>query len=106
VTHEEFQALKEQLKAELLDEMRSNDEPISTRPWHEVRGRFIARLDRYSARERYQILNAVSAVVRSALKVRSVLGLSASQAVVAERIANALIDVLDEFSERGKAAQP
>ena len=102
MTQEELQSLKAQLKAELLEEMRSSGESRGTRAWHEARSRFVARLGRYSARERYQILNAVSAVVRSALKVKSVLGLSASQAVVAERIANALIDVLDEFSERGE----
>jgi len=94
LTKEQIEALKEELKAELLQELQINPCPRSEKPWNKIRKDLEKRLD-FKNPHQYRIILAVATIIRYALNISSVLMLSDKQVPRAREIANQVIDILN-----------
>jgi hypothetical protein len=104
MTQAELEALKAQIKAELLQEMRNAPGVRIPRPWNKIRDDLLKDLESYDTIEQYQFTSAVSTIVRLALGVRNVLLMSERQAEIAASMAKEILEILKRYSVKAKAA--
>lgn len=102
MTQAELEALKAQIKAELLQEMRNAPGVRLPRPWNKIRDDLLKKLEDYDTMEQYQFTSAVSTIIRLALGVRNVLLMSEEQAKVAASMANEILGILRRYGTNAK----
>ena len=91
----ELAALKEQIKAELMQEMGKAPKVRLPRPWDEVREAFLPRLVKNDPYTQYQLTTAISTIIRYSLNIKNVSMLTYTQVERAKEIANKILDVID-----------
>lgn len=104
----DIDALKKQIKAELLEELGQPPNYRTERPWDEIRHMIMDQTTHINPYNRYQIVSAISILVRHSLGIRRVLDISDEQAPKAKRIASAVLNLLadtsGEASSHGQAS--
>lgn len=91
----ELAALKEQIKAELLQEMSKVPKARLPRPWDEVKESFLPRIAHNDPYVQYQLTTVISTLIRYSLGIKNVSMLCYSQVEQAKEIANRVLDVID-----------
>ncbi|NSW84541.1 MAG: hypothetical protein HPY90_15150 [Syntrophothermus sp.] len=91
----ELAALKEQIKAELMQEMGKAPKVRLPRPWDEVKEAFLPRLVKNDPYTQYQLTTAISTIIRYSLNVKNVSMLTYTQVERAKEIANKVLDVVE-----------
>lgn len=91
----ELAALKEQIKAELMQEMGKAPKVRLSRPWDEVKEAFLPRLVKNDPYTQYQLTTAISTIIRYSLNVKNVSMLTYAQVERAKEIANKILNVID-----------
>ena len=91
----ELAALKEQIKAELMQEMGKAPKVRLPRPWDEVREAFLPRLVKNDPYTQYQLTTAISTIIRYSLNVKNVSMLTYTQVERAKEIANKILDIIN-----------
>lgn len=103
----DLDALKKQIKAELLEELGQSPSYRRERPWDGIRQMIMDQTTHIHPYNRYQIVSAISILVRHSLGIRRVLDISDEQAPKAKQIASAVLKLLagtsEEASPRGQA---
>lgn len=95
VNQSELAALKEQIKAELMQEMGKAPKVRLPRPWDEVKEAFLPRLVKNDPYTQYQLTTAISTIIRYSLNVKNVSMLTYTQVERAKEIANKVLDVVE-----------
>jgi len=95
VNQSELAALKEQIKAELMQEMGKAPKVRLPRPWDEVREAFLPRLVKNDPYTQYQLTTAISTIIRYSLNVKNVSMLTYTQVERAKEIANKILDIIN-----------
>lgn len=93
MTPTELAALKEQIKAELMQEMSRTPKARFPRPWDEVKEAFLPRLAKDNPYTQYQIITAISTIIRYSLGLQNVSMLTYDQVERAKEIANNVLDI-------------
>jgi len=92
----ERDALKAQLKAEILKELFDVSVSRSPRLWDKVRKMIEAELGGYSPKQKHNIINGISAIVRSRLDIRQVANITEANFPIAKDIAVKVLCILKE----------
>lgn len=104
-TPQELEALKNEIKTEILKEIKERGtlRIINNKPWDKVKALVSKRLEKFSVSEQYQVLTSISTIVRYSQGVKSIWDLSEAQIETAIRIANNVIDMI--INERTKESE-
>ncbi len=95
LSREEIQTLKDEIKIELLKEIRRTSQLINPNwPWKEVKAFILNKLEKFPPYDQYQLLTAVSAIIRYSLKLRRVRDMSIDQVEDAKKIALKVLETL------------
>lgn len=97
----ELAALKEQIKAELLQEMSKVPRRQLPKPWDEVKESFLPRIAKNNPYVQYQLTTAISTIIRYSLGIKNVSMLCYSQVEQAKEIASKILDVVDAANGTG-----
>lgn len=104
MTEAELQQLKEELRAEILAELRQQVRFVPNPPprpgvWGSVRAEAEKRLaGKFNTQTQYQIIMAISTVIRAALRVHATKDLTEEHAEAAQKIAKTILDLIDEYT--------
>jgi hypothetical protein len=99
VNQSELAALKEQIKAELMQEMGKAPKVRLSRPWDEVKESFLPRIAKNNPYVQYQLTTAISTIIRYSLGIKNVSMLCYSQVEQAKEIASKILDVVDAAND-------
>lgn len=91
----ELSALKEQIKAELMQEMSKTPKARFPKPWDEVKRAFLPRLAKNDPYTNYQLTTAISIIIRYSLNIKNVSMLTYDQVEKAREIANKVLDIIE-----------
>lgn len=92
----ELEALKEQIKAELLREMQKSSRIRAPRPWDEIKEMILPRLKDYETYDQYQIISAISTIMRHTLGISQVVNLSFEDMPKAQKIVESILDIMEK----------
>lgn len=95
MTPTELAALKEQIKAELMQEISKAPKARFPKPWDEVKEAFLPRLAKVNPYTQYQIITAISTIIRYSLGIQNVSMLTYDQVERAKEIANRVLDIAE-----------
>lgn len=98
MTKEQIEALKADLRTELLQELQSTDRLHRFRdsPWSDIKNGIIGRLQKFEkSYHRYQIVSAIGVIIRHSLGAQNVSKLSYGDQPIAKEIANRIIDAME-----------
>lgn len=96
MTANELAMLKEQIKAEIIKELQQNSKMKPAKPWEIVRNFILTRLEDYDTYERYQIITAISTIIRHTLKIRHIMHLSDEDIEKAKVIAESILNIMEK----------
>jgi hypothetical protein len=104
MTDAELQQLKEEIRAEILAELKQQVRFVPVPPprpsvWGSVRAEAEKRLSakRFNTQTQHQIIMAISTIIRAALRVHTTKDLAEEHAEAAQKIAKTIIDLIDEY---------
>lgn len=97
----EIAALKEQIKAEVLQEMRQTN--CKYEHWNEVKDSFEPRLKKLilNTYHYYQSVNAIGTIVRHALGLQSVVRMKKEQVEKAKAVTAGILDAMEANRHTG-----
>jgi len=93
LTSTELATLKEEIKSEVMAELRENQK---TSNWSKIRKSIEERLVNSNSYEKYKVINAISAIVRHGLGIEAV---SKIQDIQVDRAREITFKVLDAMSQ-------
>ncbi|KJD42470.1 hypothetical protein [Paenibacillus terrae] len=107
MTPEQFADLKESLirelepkiKSQVEEERRKHSSAVSLNVWPPIRDEALHRLRHLVTYNRYQVVNALSTIVRNSLGVSNVQGLTTDQAQAARDIVDAVVSTMLKYSK-------
>lgn len=103
LTADELAALKDQIKAEVLQEIEVSKWRKSMRNWDKVKEEVILpRIQRYDGYHQSVLVNALSAVIRYSLGIRSIMLLPDDKVDKAKEIATKILDIMFPSETEGK----
>lgn len=97
MTNEELAALKEQIKAELLREMQKSPRIRAPRPWDEIKEIILPRLKDCETYNQYQIISAISTIMRHTLGITQVANLTLEDMPKAKKIVESILDIMEKY---------
>lgn len=89
-------ALKEQIKAELIQEMQKNTRVKAPRAWDKIKEIILPRLKDYDTYDQYQIISAISTIMRHTLGIRQVINMSFEDMPKAQKIVENILNLMEE----------
>lgn len=96
MTKAELAALKEELKAELLAEIRQEQK---TGHWNSIRTELEKRLEHMNPMKRYQVTSAISTIIRHTLGISAIARLQDDQVDRARKIAFKILEAMGPVDE-------
>jgi len=95
-----IEALKREIKAELLEEMRKTGQHSRIRvPWDDIREEILRRTQHLDTQEQHQVLMALSALIRHSLGIRMARFIHFDQQEAVERFVRIVLDGMERLSE-------
>lgn len=91
LTPQELELLKSEIKTEILREIKTQR---TSSPWNKIRASVSQRLKGLSVSEQYQVLTAISTIIRYSLGIKRTQDLLEEQAETATEIANRVVDMI------------
>ncbi|WP_338835831.1 hypothetical protein [Neomoorella thermoacetica] len=105
MTEAELQQLKEEIRTEILAELKQQVRLVPVPPpkpsvWGSVRSEAEKRLaGKFNTQTQYQIIMAISTIIRAALRVHTTKDLAEEHAEAAQKIARTILDLIDEYTQ-------
>jgi len=96
MTNEELAALKEQIKAEIIREMQKVPRIRAPKPWDKIKEIILPRLKDYETYDQYQIISAISTIMRHTLGISQVVNLSFEDMPKAQKIVESILDIMEK----------
>jgi hypothetical protein len=101
MTPEQLAALKQQIKAEVINELQQQPKSRLSKPWDEIKDIIVPRLraaglDTYQT---YQAVPAISTILRYSLNIRYIANMTSDKLPEAKRIATTILDLMTENNE-------
>lgn len=94
MTYEEREALKAELKTELLKEMSVGRR--DSRPWDEVKRSILPWIENIQQPMRHQMLSAISTIIRHKFGIRNLANLDFENVQVAKELASQIMYMVGE----------
>jgi len=95
-----IETLKQEIKAELLEEMRKTSQLSRIRiPWDDIREEILQRTRHLDTYEQHQVLMALSALVRHALGIRMTRFIRFDQQEAVKQFVQNVLDGMERLSE-------
>lgn len=91
MTQDDLMALKQELKAEILAEMRQEQK---TSHWQKIRTELESRLANLAPMKRYQVIGAISTIIRHTLGINAIAKLQEDQVGRARGITFKILDAM------------
>ena len=92
MTQSQLETLKDELRAEILAELRNTQK---TNNWTKLKDELEPRLNKFDTYNLYQILNAMSTIIRHSLGIKAIIKLQDNQVIKAREIALKVIDAME-----------
>jgi ribosomal protein S30 len=96
MTENELTILKEQIKKEIIVELQQNAKIKVPKPWDKIKENILPRLKNYDTYEQYQIITAISTIIRHTIGIRHIMYLNDEDMEKAKIIAEKVLDVMEE----------
>ncbi len=92
MTNKELEALKEQIKAEVMQELQQKPGPKPPKPWDEIKKMISERVN-VEPYKYYQITSAISTLIRYSLSIRKVGDMTFDDLPKAKEIADTILNL-------------
>ena len=96
MTNIDLEALKAEIKAELLKELQKQPHVRIEKPWDEVKAIIIPRITGEDSYTQYHLLTAISTIIRYALDIRHLKYLTSDNVGAAKAIATQILDIIEK----------